>query len=242
MTKHRFFCRELDVGENCLDSEESRHATGVLRLKAGTAVELFNGTGKVGVGEIVHVARSAVTVNVDQLKESASRSRLRLTIVTAMPRANRQQFLFEKCTELGVSAVVPAIYERSTVLPQAKSREKWERWTIEAAKQAGCSFLPTIGNPLSFRGTIDSLGEVAIKTFGAVTGDRHGLAQAIGDEDAAGEVAMWIGPEGGFTVEEVEALLEAGAKPVELGEHTLRIETAVLAAAAIVGSLGDQRR
>jgi 16S rRNA (uracil1498-N3)-methyltransferase len=233
MAKHRFFCRELGAGTLTLDREESRHAATVLRLRAGAAVGLFDGAGRVAEGVARQVARGAVTVEVDAVETVERPAGPSLTLLTAMPRAARQQTLFEKCTELGMTRIVPVRFDRSTVRPKSDAVAKWRRITIEAAKQCAAAFVPEIVRPRSFAESLEELGASDQAMYGAVGDGVLPLLEALGSI-GGGRLAVWIGPEGGLTTEEAEALVSAGARPVSLGPLVLRVETAAIAVATAV--------
>lgn len=235
MTVHRFFCAELRPGENSLSHDEARHACQVLRLRVGDRVELFDGRGGRAFGELTQVDRKGAVVLVGQCEQVAPPPGPALTILTALPRPQRQPFLFEKCTELGVHRIVPLLCRRSTVRPQGSAAAKWQRTLVEAAKQSGCLHLPEIAEPETLEGSIGGLAATAaVRVFGSRAEDSVPLAGVLAEASAGAEVAAWIGPEGGLDPTEEDALRAAGVRPVSLGPHVLRVETAVLTVAAAV--------
>ena len=239
MTKHRFFCDRLTVGRVVLAPGESRHAVQVLRLREETVVELFDGCGRTAIGRIVEPSRSGLAIHVEDVVEVPRPGGPPLTLVTAMPRTHRQHILFEKCTELGVARIVPTLFQRSTVKPKADSVSKWQRTVLEAAKQAGCLYLPHIGKPATFAETLTAaIVDADVRLIGATGGKCERLGGIIGEWSDAGSVAVWIGPEGGMTEEELVALEAVGAIPISLGPYVLRIETAAIAVAAAFAAMG----
>lgn len=230
MSLHRFYCQDLQARRSALAAEESRHAITVLRLGVGDTVQLFDGQGRIAFGCIVEASRGCVIVKVEGDPSMAKRPRPALTLYTAIPRAARQQFLFEKCTELGVATIVPTIFKRSTVQPDAKSARKWRRAVVEAGKQCGDPWLPRVADPMNFKDTLVSPAEHLLLVASAEIGQP--LLSTLRQMQPALDAAIWIGPEGDMTDEEMDALQGIGARLVRLGVNVLRIETAGIAAAA----------
>ena len=223
----------MGAGTVTLGRDESRHAGTVLRLRAGDEVTLFDGAGRIADGVVRQVARGTVRVEADEAAFVPRLAGAELTLFVAMPRAGRQQSLFEKCTELGVGRIVPVVCERSTVVPKVDAVGKWRRITIEAAKQCGSAWLPEVRPPVSFRDSVAEAAGFDLSLFGAV-GETPALLQSLAPVSGGGRVAVWIGPEGGLTMDEKAALLAIGAQPTSLGPLVLRVETAALAAATAV--------
>lgn len=230
MTTHRFYCPNLAAGDLALDPEEARHALQVLRLAAGDTLALFDGKGRAAVGTLVRATRREAVVAVSDVPPVAPAPAPALTLLTALPRLQRQPFLFEKCTELGVSRIVPVLYQRSTVKPQPSAMAKWRRTTVEAAKQSGCTYLPRVDEPVDFAASLGMIAPDCVTLFGAVGSGASRLADLLSTQPAA--IACWIGPEGGLNADETNRLQASGAKPASLGTQVLRIETAALVVAA----------
>ncbi|MCB9849509.1 MAG: 16S rRNA (uracil(1498)-N(3))-methyltransferase [Phycisphaerales bacterium] len=239
MTRHRFHCSNLAAGRVALEPHEAQHATRVLRLPVGTEIDLFDGAGTTAVGTIAEANRSAVAVEVADITRHAAPTGIQVEIITALPRAQRQQFVFEKCTELGVATIRPIVTARSTVKPQRDAVEKWQRMCIEAGKQSGCLYVPKVESPLSLSESFAAHGPDHLRLLATTTGDAMPLRDAIARADHTQRVAVWIGPEGGFTDEECSAAVAERIVPVTLGPRVLRIETAAVAVAAWCGLCGE---
>lgn len=217
-----------------LDAVEAHHARRVLRLEVGDEVEVFDGQGRTGSGPIVEVSRTDVAIAVGPLANHPRPAGARLSLVTALPRAHRQQFLFEKLTELGVASVRPMVSARSTVKPAADAAAKWQRYCIEAAKQSGTAYLPEIGAPESFSATLASAAPDSPGCIATPAPAARPLAALLAQYPAEARITVWIGPEGGFAPAELECAEQRGLLPISLGPQVLRIETAALAVAAYV--------
>jgi 16S rRNA (uracil1498-N3)-methyltransferase len=246
MADPRFFAEKICTGPLILSEAESHHAARVQRLSAGNWVELFDGKGTWGRGKITKTERRNITIEVDAVGYSDDKPTISLTIATAIPKTARQNVLFEKCTELGVSTIVPLVTTRSVVNPRPNSIEKWNRVTIEAAKQCGRNRIPTITAPASLEESISRLADTRLKCLahpcnaGASLGRllMENVSRDDNDHDSV-SLAVWIGPEGGWSDEEIALASDSEMTKVSLGPYILRLETAVIAAAAVVAGFGN---
>jgi 16S rRNA (uracil1498-N3)-methyltransferase len=209
-----------------IDESEARHLR-VRRVRAGQPVGLRDGAGLVGTGRAVQEGR-AWLVEVEAVAEAPRPAEL----ILAVGAGDRDRFgwLVEKATELGVTAVVPLETERTVgVATRVRDQhlEKLRRQALEALKQCGAAWAPAVEAPIE------------LERF--LSRPRSGvlwLADPTGDAPAAelntAPVTVVVGPEGGLSEAERAALLAAGYQPRGLGRHTLRFETAALAAAVAV--------
>lgn len=226
----RFYVNsELAPGHVTLLGPEAHHLAVVCRLREGDAVCLFNGNGQEYPGRIEAVGKRAVTVEVLASASPAREFPFRLQVAAAVPKGDRAQFLVEKLTELGVTDFVPLSTARSVVHPREVKLDKLERYVIEASKQCGRNVLMRI-HPLAAWSTFSSAELPGRKLLAHPTG------ASGAPTPAAGDVVVAIGPEGGFTDEEVGQAQVAGWEVVSLGPRILRMETAALALAVLMGS------
>lgn len=227
---HRFFVPQpFDQQIIELAGDEATHMVRVLRLSAGAQVVIFDGQGKSAVAEIRDVGKRSVGLQILNLLSSEAEIQSRIVLATAVPKSDRFRWLVEKATELGVKQLIPIQTERSVVHPGGGKIEKMHAASIAACKQCGRNDLMRI-DPLK------SWPQVVSDTAGSrlLVADPQGLPlrdvplQSLG----TGDVVLAIGPEGGFTPEEVTVARDSGAQQVSLGQLILRIETAALMMAA----------
>lgn len=239
MSRIRLFHTALSSGSHVLSPEESHHFSSVLRGRCAQELTLFDGEGREGTATVTEVSRKGVVVDIEAIVERPFARRIQLTLATAMPRKQRQAFLLEKCTELGVWAIWPTICARSVALPKKEHDERWRRTTIEAAKQCGRSWLPRIEGPLTFAETVQRAASFDLCVVTDVGTRAASLVNILPADHGANPVRLlaWIGPEGGLTQPEIDAATEVGAMSARLGANTLRVETAALAVAATVEQL-----
>jgi 16S rRNA (uracil1498-N3)-methyltransferase len=238
MAGHRFFCAQILPGPCELPQEEAHHAATVMRVRPDDEIELFDGCGKVASAVVERVSRRSVLVRVSDVRTSPGSHGPHLTLHVAAPKGPRQHVLVEKCTELGVAAIQPTLASRSVVRPNASLVRRWRRYAIEAGKQSGQVWLPEIRAASLFADSIvcgrtdESEKVIASSEPGAPSLADILRAMSTGARRPA--LAVWIGPEGGFTPEEIHAAVAVGVRPASLGDFVLRIETAAIAVAATV--------
>ena len=217
------------VGEIVLDPAEAHHIRDVLRVTSGAEVELFDDGGAVARG-VITTTGDTVVVRVETIDSLAS-NQLKLTVAAAVPKGDRADWMVEKLSELGVDEFVPLASERSVVLPRGTSKhERWQRIAMEAAKQSrrrGVMRIGTLTELLPAIECADSNGWFFSTAAGA-----NSIASA--SSSIREKLHLFIGPEGGWTPGEIALFDSKNLTPVALTATILRVETAAIAAAAIV--------
>ncbi len=238
MPDPRFFLSPDDVlcagAEVALPAAEAHHARRVLRLRAGARVELADGAGRVARAVLAASDRDAVVARIETVDE-APRSGPALAVAFAPPKGKRQAATVEALVELGVDTLIPLLTERGVA--GGGDLDKWRARAVEAAKQCRRAWLPTVEDPA----TVEALaGRVAAGTrafLAAPDPSARTAGDALADVAPTEQVLWLIGPEGGFTDAEDAQLRAAGAVPVRLGPHILRIGTAAALAAGLTRAL-----
>jgi len=246
MSVPRFLVPEIPrSGAVCLPEPESHHAIKVLRMKVGGGVELFDGAGNVGCGTIVAMDRREVTVNVDLQSFQPNDHYGRLTLAVALPKGDRQRGTIEKLTELGADRLIPLNTTYGVAEISDRNVGRLERYAIEACKQSRRNRLLTITESFevdTLCGEIQKLRQLGVFTWVLHPPSEHGDFETIQSltsrfrVDPAAGILFAIGPEGGFSDDEVARMIQAGASVLSLGERILRVETAV-SVACTLGSL-----
>lgn len=227
-----------------LGDELSHRLRHVLRLRAGDRVILFDGSG-FEYEVALDGARGATVV---ERRVGRPEPKTRVILYQAVIKGDRFDWLLEKGTELGVARFVPLLAARRVVRPgsgRSERRERWLRIVTEAAEQCGRSRLPELDSPARLE---EALGTAAgLRLFlwerEEAVSLRQTLRKAAGEAGQLNVASLFVGPEGGFTQEEADAAVAAGARRVSLGRRILRSETAGMAAVAALmyelGELGD---
>jgi 16S rRNA (uracil1498-N3)-methyltransferase len=245
----RLLVPELHVGRVALPGDQAHHARDVLRLGVGDAVELFTATGRTGAGLIVEATPASVVAEVREIREAADG--LALMIASAVPKGARGDWMIEKLSELGVARFVPLMTARSVVHPEGRNKiERWQRLAAESAKQSHRSgvmriepltaldeVLKGLSGPAAYLSTA-AAATVPLSTWfvGGTTGKPEGMPVPPGAEDSQ-SLTLLVGPEGGWSEEEMGRFAERHLTPLTLGRTILRVETSAIAAAAVVAAL-----
>jgi 16S rRNA (uracil1498-N3)-methyltransferase len=209
-----------------LSGKEAWHALGVRRLDVGDSIRLIDGRGNVAVARVESLqGRNQASLSVADVMHIHPQIP-DIILATAIAKGDRQSTLLDMATQLGISAWQPLQCHRSVSKLGKNSYERWQRICLEACKQSGTAWLPELF-------PIDKPEEVA-KTACAegrevLLAHPDGEAtQLAGDRDKL----LMVGPEGGFTDEEVKRIVAAGARKISLGQNILRIETAAVSLVA----------
>jgi 16S rRNA (uracil1498-N3)-methyltransferase len=228
MSERYYVDQPLAPGPVGLAGPEAHHVAVVCRVRPGDRVILFNGDGRQYLARVTEANKRGVSLDVEAVEAPSRELGFRLEVAAPLPRGDRGQFLVEKLTELGVTDFVPLRTARSVVHP--KDVDKLRRHVIEASKQCGRNVLMRVA-PVSDWTEYARRSDLAPTRLLAHPG---GEAIAIRrGEDAA----CAVGPEGGFTNEEVALAREAGWRLVGLGDRILRVETAALALACALSRI-----
>jgi 16S rRNA (uracil1498-N3)-methyltransferase len=219
-----------------LNPDESRHLAVVLRKKPGEEVRLFDGENRSYRARLESVSPERVEGAIlEELK--ASRIAYRLRLFQGMPKGDKLEWILEKGTELGVAEFIPIVTERSVVrVPPERIPTKLERWRkiiLAAAGQCGRSDLPEVRAPVSFAEALALCGPGELTVLPWEGEETTALKAALSGKKG-GTINLFIGPEGGFSIQEVEEARGRGAVTATLGPLILRTETAGIAAAAAV--------
>lgn len=235
---HRFYlppdrCRELTLQ---LSGREAHHALHVLRLKRGEAVTVLDGAGHEFLCHVETGSRVALALRVTR-KDSIAPLPFQMTLFQSLPKGKIIETIIQKAVELGAGRIVPLLTDRvvahmGTGGAEAK-RDKWQQVAIEAAKQSGAAWLPKIEAPTALREILARSEPFDLSLLGSLQpGSRHPREFFKEFQARKGHpprsVAIWIGPEGDFTLDELKAIQAGGALPVTLGPLTLRVETAAI--------------
>ncbi|HMT91460.1 16S rRNA (uracil(1498)-N(3))-methyltransferase [uncultured Thiothrix sp.] len=238
----RFYCPCLLTVEQSLTLPEEvfRHAIQVLRLQVGESLLLFNGEGGEYLANLTEINKRSATVLIQSFDPSERESSLALTLVQALVKPDKMDFALQKAVELGMSAFQPLITQRSVVRTDKEKIEKklqhWQAVTISACEQSGRTRLPKIYAPQTLDQYLSELSDSTTYLLLAPESTQD-LSQVT---VRTNHLAVLIGPEGGFTTEEVEACLAAKMQGIALGKRILRAETASTSVLAILQLLhGD---
>ena len=226
----RFFITTQPAGDRAvLEGDEARHLTRVLRAKVGDMVSLFDGRGHEWPARVASLGRDRVELDTTEPTVDPVPIAIPLTLAVALPKGDRQKWMVEKLTELGAARLVPLETTRGVAEATASAQARLERVVIEACKQCGRNTLMEIaaGHPLK-----RLLAEVPAGACVVIAHPDGTPLDVAAIPTTATEIIALVGPEGGFTDEELGVADRAGVIRISLGPHILRVETAAIALAA----------
>ncbi len=235
MTSPRFYIppHAWNPDQLALDAAEAHHALDVLRMKAGDRATVFNGRGAEATVEFAAVNQGRVTLKKLTAGKSAPLA-CEITLGQAIPKGKNMELIVEKATELGAAAIVPLLSERTVVRcdedEALSKRDKWQRVVIEAAKQCGQNWLPSVAKPQSPKDFFQSAEKFDLMLIASLQADSRPLKRILAELGSAklARVLILVGPEGDFTPAEVALAKSAGCRPITLGPIILRTETAAI--------------
>ncbi len=239
MAKRFYVNCPLAPGRLTMAGPDAHHLAVVSRLRPGDPVCLFNGDGHEYPARVVSGARRSVDLDVLSVQSPQRELPFRLEIAAPLPKGDRGQFLIEKLTELGVLTYVPLRTEHSIVHPGETKVEKLRRFVIEASKQCGRNVLMQVSHLTDWTEYCCKEGLPRARYLAHPgTSDNAKLPRFELDQD----VAWAVGPEGGFTDQEVKISQDRDWKTIDLGARLLRVETAAIALAAWAALKSVERR
>ena len=211
------------------DQEDTHHLSRVLRLTPGDTIQAVDGMGTAYTIRLEKVSAKAASGIILARTHAVTESPFALTLAQGVPKGDKMEWVVQKATELGVNRILPLLTERVVVrLDPGRWRERarrWQRIAKEAAKQAGRGEIPTVEHPLPLVDLCARPPEVdcAICLW---EGERRGLKEALRGIPAPRSALLLVGPEGGLSLQEVEALRAKGFHGASLGPRILRSESA----------------
>lgn len=225
----RAYVEELRTGPLQLPPATAHHLCRVLRLTTGATVELFDAVGRSAVGVLRVEPSGGVFVDVEAVRSQDVADERPVSIASAVPKGERADWLVEKLAELGVARWCPLITARSVVRPEGSAKlARWRRIAQEAARQSGSPHVLSIDDPAPLDNALSRIFPMA-----AVVGSTARTAlriDAMLHPASRASPPAWglIGPEGGWTDDELRRLESAGVRAVSLGRTILRVETAAV--------------
>lgn len=235
---HQFFVEESQINIEqkrvTITGSDVNHIRNVLRMKVGEEIAVSNGVdGREYRCAVLSMEEDRVVCELRFIKEDGTELPSRVHLFQGLPKADKLELIIQKTVELGVYEIIPVETVRSVVkLEPKKVRQKTERWQAiaeAAAKQSKRGIVPVVREPMSFEAALKLAASMEVKLIPyelAEGMDRTKEIISAVPENA--DIAVFIGPEGGFAETEIEKAAEYGIRPITLGKRILRTETAGL--------------
>lgn len=242
---NRFFIDSNYVGSShieIIDRDDVHHISHVLRLKKGDKIVVCDSKGFDYTCEISEIEKDSILLYIADKQKGGREPDVRISLYQGIPKQGKFELIVQKSVELGVEKIIPVFMERSVVKETPRFTKKIERFNTvakEAAKQCQRSFVPTVSEAADFRQILKDFKEFDIVVFPYEEEESFTIRDYLeqikkNTVDSVRDVALVIGPEGGFSKEEASALIEKGIRPVSLGKTVLRTETAAIAALSML--------
>jgi 16S rRNA (uracil1498-N3)-methyltransferase len=234
MTRRRWIADKFSDTNASLTGDQALHLARVLRAQPGQIFDVV-ANGFLRRATVVNVTEQEVTFALGE--ELEAEAALPVHLLLAIIKFDHYEWGLEKLTELGAARITPVIARRTEkhlALAAAKRVERWRRIALEAGKQSRRSDLPQVDDPLQLKQALAQVN-APVKLLLAETEQENSLAAAL--KDATGEIALAIGPEGGWTADEMKLFSESGWRHITLGPRILRAETAAIAALSVCSAL-----
>src|SRR5688572_20412715 len=213
-----------------LDGDPHRHLVKVLRLQPGSDVQIFDGGGTEIEAKVLEVGPRTIELALGQ-RRAVALAPATITLLQAVAKGDRMDLIVQKATELGVARIVPVVAQRSVAKPGSGRARRWQTIAQEAARQSGRADVPEVTEPVSLSEAVAAAPEGARFVLWE---EEHGQSLRRLLDGSPGAISLLVGPEGGFTVQEVVEARTQGFVPVGLGPRILRVETAAIVAIALV--------
>jgi len=231
---------QFKEGVVCIEGSDLKHLSQVLRLGKGDIIEVFDGTGIAYTARLTEIGRDRAMALIMESRPAGTEPRIRLTLYQGLPKMDKMDLIIQKAVELGVYRIVPVLTQRTVVQLDGSSAEKkmlrWTRIAIESAKQCGRACVPEIMNPLTLKEILRGFEcpDLAVALY---ENERKKCLKEIlkcYNINDIGNIALFIGPEGGFAEEEADAMRQAGIQTACLGNRILSTETAAISGVSII--------
>jgi 16S rRNA (uracil1498-N3)-methyltransferase len=213
---------------------DAHYLKDVLRSKPGDLIDLLDGTGMIYRAKITKLEKDRISCEIISSQEAKSEPAVKITLAQALPKGHKMDFIVEKCTELGVSRIIPVLTERAVA--KSAKLERWRKIAKEAAEQSGRAIIPEIYELTTFDDILKLSKDYALAIIPWEAEENISLKSTLTTypPNHLSTILVLIGPEGGFSQKEVEKAKKAGFESVSLGKRILRAETAGMATLAMV--------
>jgi len=226
-----------------LSAEDSNHILNVLRLELGAQIIICDGNGTDYTCKLTETTKNSATAAIQSSSPCLAEPQTKVTLFQGLPKSDKMELIIQKCVEIGVTAIVPVITDRTIVKMNGKEMAKVARWqkiAESAAKQAGRGIVPNIGKVATFRQSLEMTMAFENRIAAYENEQNYSIKNYFAVANCVSPFALFIGPEGSFSANEATALTNAGITHVSLGKRILRTETAGMAALTmILYELGD---
>ena len=236
---HRFFVDPTQISTQTvtLRDDQARQIAGVLRLRVGEWIEVLDNTGWLYEVALTAVNRRQVTGEIVEKTAVATEPATHITLYQSILKRDKFELVLQKGTEIGISRFVPVVTERSLAQHVKDNKyDRWQRILTEAAEQAERGIIPELAEACSFAEALAmaQTADIALIAWAREKEARLPSYLSLLKQQPTSRVALFTGPEGGFSPAEIAQAQQANVHPITLGPRILRTETAAMVAAAFI--------
>ncbi len=239
---HKFFVDKKKFLNDIvmIDGDDVKHIYKVLRLKIGENIIINNLNQEEYLGKISEITKECVKVIIIEKLNTNNEPTVKIHIFQGVPKSHKMDFIIQKCCEVGVFEFTPIITKRVELnINEVKKKDRWQRIALESSKQSKRCVIPTVNDAINWEALLKRLTRFSMIIAAYENEEGFGIKNLLRGK-FNDEIALVIGPEGGFCEEEIQSLKKIGAHIVTLGKRTLRTETAgAIASAFILYELAD---
>lgn len=236
----RFFVPPENIGADNIiinDKQDLHHMIKVLRLSEGDEIDVSDSVLWEYRGEIISLDSDEAEIKIIDKQKFTAEPDTRITLYQGVPKQGKMEVIVQKCVELGVDTIVPVFMDRTVVVDKGnfgKKIQRWQKVSDEAVKQCKRGIIPEVVDSLKTKEAIAQFDQYDLVLFPYENEEGRTIKDELRNCGEPKKIAVIIGPEGGFSDEEADAIVKAGGKSVSLGKTTLRTETAGMAAIAMI--------
>lgn len=245
----RFFTEPQNITQDtaCV-FEDAKHIEKVLRMSVGDEVIIFDGTGTEYTARLTELSGGCCKAEIIDRRKALSEPEIKITLFQALTKAGKPETIIQKSVELGVHRIVPVITERcvAKISDTSTGREKVLRWnkvSVEAAKQCGRGIIPEVCTPMTFKDAVSAMKEsdLALMPYEELGHEgEKGLKAILGSNPDVSSYSIMVGPEGGFSDAEAQYAKDSGIQLFGLGKRILRTETVAGAIIPVIMFFRDE--
>ncbi len=244
---YRFFVEKNRIQENLIEicGADVNHIKNVLRMRVGEPLLVSDGEDREYLCRICEIGKEHVMAQIEDVNGPCRELPVKVTLFQALPKGDKMETIIQKMVELGVCQIVPVRTKRCVVkLDEKKAENKVKRWntiSLSAAKQSKRGIVPEVFHPVTFQQALEQAKQMDLVLIPYENAEGIAYTRSVLEKiNPKMQVGIFIGPEGGFTLEEVTKAKEAGALEITLGKRILRTETAGMALMSAIMILNEQ--
>ena len=229
----RFLIQEQDIYNNTITikGDEHNHLANVLRVRVGQTIECFFNGSDIYECQVEQITKQSTTATIIQTRPNLANPQHKVTLFQGLPKSDKLELIAQKCAELGLSEIIPFTSQHTIAKPNDNKTDRLNKITISASKQCGTTAVLQVSSTITFKAMLDRLKQYDVVIFANEKEQTTPLTNILHGKQ---NIAIVVGSEGGFSVQEIEDIIAQGAVSITLGKRILRTETASIVLTSLV--------